>query len=714
MTLYAHIILPLPLDRTFSYIVPQSLQKKARKGSRVLVPFGQRLLTGFIVDLRKKELAQEFKLKEVMEVLDEEPLFSSSFLSFTRKLGEYYYSSWGELLQSSLPPSFMLRSQTRVALSEKGKVSLQDKTLEREEREILDFLRKGSYSPFFLKRKLRLKNLSSLLARLEKKNLIQVQRSVKKSTGKAGPAPSPGQTQLEMDFSLDVHSRELAGQIAQNIGKELFLPFYLHGPSEKRESIYFYLIREALAAGKKVLFLVPEISPTQTLRGKFEKRLGEKAALLHSRLSERRRELEWRKIREGEADVVVGPRSALFSPLDHLGLLIVDEEQDESFYQQENPCYDARKGAWMRAEQEGAVLVCGSAFPSVSAFHRARKRGCLLSLESGDRRKKVEIVDYRGERRLISLKLEEKIAQRLKKKEAVLIFFNRRGYASSLFCSRCSYIPRCARCDIALSYHKREEKLVCHYCSSSLPKIVDCPNCGSRLIRERGAGVEAVEEELKNIFPQARVACFDTDLSRREQEMTLRRFRSGKIDILLGTQLLAHQADLPPASLVSVLSPETILTLSDYRASQKTFQTLNQMMMFLKNDEEGEVIIQTAFPDHFSIVQAASGDYLSFFRQELRFRRLMNYPPFSHVVEVLFLGESLRSVARSSREFMALVKSHPEDIEILGPALASVSRVRGMNRVQVTLKAQSKKKLDRVLKEALKKAKSRKLVLVYD
>jgi len=714
MTLYADVVLPLPLDQSFSYIVPESAQKNVKIGSRVLVPLGQRLLTGFIVNLRKRKLSQVLKLKEIAEALDESPVFSLSFLSFARKLSSYYYSSWGELLQASLPPSFILKSQKRVSLSTKGKTLLRGDELSGEEKELLGYLKKREYTALYLKRKLKVKNLSLLLSRLEKKGLIHIQEDIEKIRQKTAPKTPVGETQLEMDFSLDARSLEVAGQITRKIGDQVFLPFYLFGPSEKRESVYFYLIKRILADGRKVLYLVPEITLTQSLTEKFEKRLGEKVALLHSRLSEKKRELEWRKIKNGEVDVVVGPRSALFSPLENLGLIIVDEEQDESYYQRENPCYDARKGARFRAKQEEAVLVYGSARPSVSAFFWAKKRGNLLSLESEPRRRNVKIVDDRKEKGVISRKLEEKIAARLNKREPVILFLNRRGYASSLFCSRCNTIPRCSRCDIALSYHKKEEKLVCHYCGYSLPKMDNCPECGSRMIRERGIGIEVLEEKLKTLFPQSCVTSFATDLTRLEQERVLHNFRRGKIDILVGTQLLAHQVDIPPVFLVGILFPETILTLSDYRAGQKTFLTLSQMMKFLKDDERAEVLIQTTLPQHFTIRQAAFEDYISFYKQELRLRRLMNYPPFSHIVEVLFQGENLRSVARKSREFSEQVKKEAGDIEILGPALASVSRVRGVSRVQVVLKAKRKKTIDDVLVKVLKTVKLRKSILVYE
>ena len=716
MTLYAEVILPLPLGQAFSYAVPERYRKKAKIGTRVLVPFHKRLLTGFVVDLKKRRKTRGLKLKEIFEVLDEKPVFSASFLSFTRRLSDYYYSSWGELLQSSLPPSFILKSKKRISISEKGKTSSKSKDISREEKELLDFLQRRSYSDLFLRRKFKKRNISHLLSRLEEKGLIHIQSDIKKVKRRERAVSSLAQTQLEIDFSMDARSLQVTDRIIGKTGKQVFSPFFLYGSSEKRESVYFHLIKKVLAEGKRVLFLVPEIALTQSLREKFEKKLGQKVALFHSRLSESRRELEWQKVRGGEADAVVGSRSALFSPLEDLGLIIVDEEQDGSYYQQESPSYDARKGAWLRAKQEKAVLVYGSAVPSVEAFYKAKKRGCLLHLENGKKKGMVEIVDDRQERRLISRRLEEKIRGRLIKGEPILVFFNRRGYASFLLCSRCNYIPRCIHCDIALTYHKREEELVCHYCNYSIPRRDDCPECGSRIIRKRGVGIEAVEDELERIFPQSRIACFDTDVvkGRRIEERILRSFQGGKIDILIGTQLLAHQSDLPQVSLVVILHPETILTLSDYRASQRTFQALNQMMKFLCNSNEAEAVIQTALPYHFSIRQGALQDYISFYRQEIKFRRLMNYPPFSHIVEIMFQGENLRTVARESREFRARIKKEGEDVEILGPALAPVARVRGRNRVQVILKARKRRKLDEILRGPLNSVKLRKSILVYD
>ena len=714
MTLYAEVVLSLPVSQAFTYIIPESFIARAQVGSRVLVPFSQRMLTGFIIGFRKRRPAPGIPLKEIAEFLDDEPVFSSSFLSFTRRLSDYFYSSWGELLQASLPPSFILKSQTRLFLTEKGLAALEDRTLSEEERKILSLLQKKDYSLLFLKRKLQMKGLSALLSRLEKNGLVETQQDVKRTKKRRTPAVTESQAQLELDFSLDALSRQTADRISASIRSQAFARFFLYGPSDKRESVYFQLIKRSLEMRQKVLFLLPEIAVTQALMEKFEKRLGERAALLHSRLSERKRELEWLRIKEGEAEVVVGSRSALFAPLDNLGLLIVDEEQDESYYQQESPSYDARKGAWIKAQGQGATLVYGSALPRVSAFFRARKGGYLLSLEEEKRRKKAEIIDSRQERRAISRRLAVRISERLKNKEPVLVFLNRRGYASYLFCPECNSAPRCVRCDIALAFHKKDKSLVCHYCGYSTPVTVDCPGCGSRMTWSKTLGVEAIEEELGEIFPQSKVKSLAADLNRDEQEKVLGSYNGGKIDILVGTQLLARQTDLRPASLVVILFPEIILTLPDYRASERTFRAVSRMMGFLRTGSDAEMVIQTALPDHFSIRLAASNDYSSFFKEELNFRRLLNYPPFCRLVEILFQGENLRSLARQSRRFMERVRKSSKAIEILGPGLAPVARVRGRARIQVILKASRKEILDKALRDLARTAGTKTTVLVYD
>jgi primosomal protein N' (replication factor Y) len=327
----------------------------------------------------------------------------------------------------------------------------------------------------------------------------------------------------------------------------------------------------------------------------------------------------------------------------------------------------------------------------------------------------AEIIQHRFERGLLSPKLIDRLHVAVKEKKPVLIFHFRRGYASYMACSKCRYVPRCQDCDIALTYHRRDDRLDCHYCGFSTRKMFDCPECGHKILHKRAAGIEAVEEALRRRFVQSRIVGFYSDVAKRpiDRERLVDLFRERKIDILLGTQLMAHRHDLPKVPLIVILYPETILALPDYRASQRTFQSIVQAAKYLSPDKDAELLIQTAFPEHFSIRQAAEGNYVGFYAQEIKFRRLMNYPPFTHMVEVTFQGENLRSLARQTRSFSSVLREHVKDVEILGPAIAAVPRLRGRSRVQVILKAKKTKNLDSALKQTLGMVKGNKKVLVY-
>ncbi len=715
MTLFAEVVLPLPLDKHFLYIVPDSQRENVGVGSRVLVPFKERRRTGIVVKLKKRAAPKGIRLKEIYAVLDESPLLSTDFLFFTKKLSDAFYSSWGELIEASLPPSFVPRTKTTYSITAKGKSALEGDRLSERERRVLDFLKERSYSRVYLNRKIKMRELSSVLSRLGTKELIHEKEEVKTESRRRKRPASQGPTQLEMDFSLDEESYSAASSIAAGWDGKTSLSYYLFGSPDKREAVYFFLMKKVLASKKRVLFLVPEIAMTRGLLEKFRKRFGENAALLHSRMSVRDREETWMKIHSGRADVVLGPRSAVLSPIEDLGLVILDEEQDESYFQRESPSYDACKGAELRAQSDRAILVNGSAAPTVEAYFEFGNTERLYDILGEPKQFKTEIMAHRVEGGILSPKTVDKLQKVVREKKSVLIFHFRRGYASYITCSRCSYSPRCQDCDIALSYHRKDGRLLCHYCGHSEKIFLNCPRCGHKILKKRGFGIEAVEDEIRRQLPQSHVVGFDSDVvkSAKDQVKIVDLFRNKKIDILVGTQLLVHQPELPKSALVIVLYPETILALPDYRASQKTFQSIVQAAKHLSPDENSEFLIQTAYADHFSIRSAAYLDYAGFYAQEIKYRRLMNYPPFTHMVEVLFQGENLRSLARQTRNFSSVLKEHARDVEVLGPALASVSRLRGKRRVQFFLKSKKRKDLDEALKEGLAKVKSNKKVFVY-
>lgn len=719
MNVYAEVVFPLPIPRTFTYVLPAAFRDTARVGVRVVAPFGRRRLTGFIVHLKLKKPQGPAELKEIMDVLDAAPVFLPRFLAFTRLLSGYHYSSWGELLQAALPPSFASQPRALAVVTQRGRAALAAGELTGAEKTLAQFLAEKPYSRAYLKRRFKDKAFPSLLARMEKKGLVEVRDEALRARKRRPPTveETPREaTQLPLDFSFSAGARAASHVLLEKLRRPAFSVSYLYGPAEDREAVYFHLIKTVMAGGGRTLFLVPEISLSAALVRKFELRLGERAAILHSRLTEKQKDEQWRKVRTGQASVVIGPRSALLAPLGELRLLIADEEQDESFVQTENPAFDARQGLLFRAQAQRASAVLGSATPSVAWYHRAKTEGFLVPIEGPALRQRVTLVDATREQRLVGRRLEESIRTRLARHEPILIFLNRKGYASSLICPRCSFIPKCTQCDIALTYHKRDNKLACRYCRSGIPAPSACPRCGAKFLGGREPGIEALEEEVGKKFPAARVACFDTGTTARrlDQARVLDEAGQGRVDILLGTQLLAYQAHLPPATLIGILNPEALLFQADYRAGQKTYQGLSRMMRCAGPGEGTEVIIQTAQPDHHSIRCAAAGDYAAFFEAEISFRKLMNYPPFSWMAEVLFQGPTLRTLAGQARAFQAGLQAAAPDVEILGTARASVSRVRGLSRIQLLLRAKKKERLDAALGETLDKTASVKAVRLFD
>jgi primosomal protein N' (replication factor Y) len=716
MSLYAEVVLGLPLEKTFTYVIPKTGIDLAQIGSRVLVPFHRREITGFIVGLKSREKKQKFQLKEVLEFLDTEPVFSEEFLSFTKKFSEASYCSWGEILQAALPPSYVPKSRIKISLTQEGEKHLQDESLTGGESEILELLKKGAYTRTFILRKIKQKNVSSILARLERDGLVTKQSDLRKTRRRVESEATLMPLQLEMDFSLDGETSKASRKMARSLEKNVFSHFCLHASRPKREAIYFDLIKKTLDIRKRVLFLVPEIGLTSSLQKMCMKKLGENVALLHSQLTAKQRESEWERIQKSGADVVVGPRSAVFSLLSNIGLIILDDEHDDSYLQAENPTYDARIGALLRAKQHSSLLISGSSTPSVETFHAAKKQGHLVCIREKMPKRNVEIIRERSSTQVLNDRLIREINQKwIDKHPYPIIFFcSRRGYAAFMICARCRYIPRCERCDVTMGFHKKEEKLLCHYCGYSSPKISICPDCGGKLVFSRNFGIEVVEEELNRKFPRKRIVSFDSDRVRtkKDQEKILDLFSEKKIDILLGTPLLAHQENLARASTVVILNPEIFLTQPDFRASQKTYHTISLMTKFLASEGNPQLIVQTTLPDHYSIRSAAFGDYIRFYDQEIRNRKLLNFPPFSHLAEILLIGENLRTLARESRKIFEEVKTQDSQIETLGPALAPVSRIRGKFRIQVVLKSKKKRALDRALKNSLDLVKSRKTVFL--
>lgn len=488
----------------------------------------------------------------------------------------------------------------------------------------------------------------------------------------------------------------------------------LHGVTGSgKTEVYLQAIQENCAAGRQSIVLVPEIALTPQMETRFTARFGEKIAVLHSRLSEGERSEAWRRMRDGEAQVAVGARSAIFAPFSNIGLIIIDEEHEFSYKQEDNPKYHTRDVALHRAQQHGAVVVLGSATPSVESYYRAQQQEyALLSLPQRVQQRalpEIAIVDMREElrrknRSVFSMALRNAIADRLARAEQTILLINRRGFATFVLCRDCGLVLRCPRCSVSLTYHASDNMLRCHYCLYQHSTPDTCPVCQSRNIRYFGTGTQKIEDELKRSFPTARVLRMDTDTTTRKnshQEM-LDAFERGEADILLGTQMIAKGLDYPNVTLVGIITADSALNLPDFRAGERTFQLMTQAAGRAgRGDKPGQVIVQTYNPEHYSIQAVSEHDYKAFYRQEITVREQLNYPPFHFLIKIVASGDDESEVIRRLQYIADRAGKYAAKGEIpaefLGPAPAPLSRLKNQFRWQLFFKGPDQHLLHEIL-----------------
>ena len=515
---------------------------------------------------------------------------------------------------------------------------------------------------------------------------------------------------------LNADQERVLAEVSGWIEAKTFTAGLLYGVTGSgKTEVYLAAVEAALARGKTALLLVPEIALTLWMGRLCRARFGAGVAVLHSTLADVERAREWWRVRRGEARVVVGTRSAVFAPLENLGLIVVDEEQESSYKQEETPRYHGRDVAVMRAKLESAVALLGSATPSLESFHNART-GKYHLLELGGRvanrpLARVEIVDLREDFRAthragpLSTRLTEAIAARLEQGTQSLILLNRRGYSWFVICRSCGAGISCDNCSISLTYHKRRERLECHYCGFWRRVPQTCPKCASEHIYFYGAGAEQLEERLRAKFPAAKIARLDRDAVRtkRAYQQVLGEFASGKLDILVGTQMVAKGHDFQRVTLVGVVAADLQLHLPDFRAAERTFQLLTQVAGRAgRGGLPGEVLVETYYPEHYAIQLAARQDYLSFYERELEFRRLLHYPPFTAIAHVLIRDKKIENAIRWSRQLSAfLAPQESRGVKVLGPAAAPLARLKREYRFQFLLKAPKRTQLTQVLSELL-------------
>jgi len=723
----ARVTLEMALRKEFDYSIPPALIEQVDVGSRVQVPFGPRKVFGCVTALAEE--SAHTSLKPILKVIGAQTLVTPKVLKLARWIGEYYCCAPEVALKSVLPDAVRQeqagwREMLYVhALPFAGELP----KLSKRQKEIWNIIEERRELP--LKELLELADTTaSTIRRLEDKGLVTVSAQISERDPYARehilptqPLPlNPAQIKA-LDLVIAALDRAQKSH-AKNPNSEPPVtnpqsphasarPFLLHGVTGSgKTEVYLQAIAHALKQGQGAIVLVPEISLTPQTVERFKARFSSGSiqtlvAVLHSHLSAGERHDEWHKIRQGRARIVIGARSAIFAPVDPLGLIIVDEEHENSYKQEEAPRYHARDVAIMRAQMEGAIVLLGSATPSMESFYNCKKgKYALLELpERADDKKMpiVRVVDMRQTLRkgkvipIFSPQLADAIAHRLERGEQTILFLNRRGYSTSLQCPLCGHVAGCPNCSISLTYHRQDQKLACHICghAESVPAVCPNPKCRNPEIRYAGLGTQKVEETLAKLFPHARIKRMDSDALKRKDDFRriLGDFRAGKIDILVGTQMIAKGLHFPRVTLVGIIYADLALHQPDFRAGERTFQLLTQVSGRAgRGDVEGEVFVQAFTPFHPAIQFARRHDFVGFFDQELEFREQLRYPPLSRIAQLTLRGrneEKVKFFAEHLRREVDKVVGGIKDLTVAGPAPAPLLRADTYYRYQIMLRA---------------------------
>jgi len=720
-TSYAEVAVPLHVFQTFTYRLNPEQSVQAEIGARLIVPLGRNLVTSYIVGLLDElptELA-EVDVKDAQDLVDTEPVCNPEILQLARWVSDYYACPLGEVIKAALPPGMSPKSRSNSKFV-KPKLrrfvrllpnSTEHKLTEAQQR-VLSTL--AAHGPTSLQSLIKTADVSaSTITSLEKKALLEIYDD---AIRRDPLAESFGVTDSE--HTLTAAQSAVLTQIEQQMNSGDYSAFLLHGVTGSgKTEIYMRAMSKALSLDQSAMMLVPEIALTPVFSRRLRARFGDQVAIFHSSLQKGERYDEWTRVRNGDARVVIGTRSAVFAPVKNLGLIVVDEEHESSYRQQESPYYNARDVAIVRAQKESATVVLGSATPSLESFHNARKgKYHFVSLpERINARPMAEakIIDMRnvfarhGKPRVFSDELLEGIRETRERGEQSIILLNRRGYSSFILCRSCGETIQCPNCDVTLTYHRSERVIVCHYCNHRAQVPRACPSCGKKYIYYVGEGTEQLEEMLRLLFPALRVARIDRDTTARRKvfEQSLADFSAGRIDTLVGTQMLAKGHDFPNVTLVGVVSVDAGLALPDFRSAERTFQLITQVAGRAgRGDRPGRVLIQTYHPYHYALRHACAQDYEAFYEEELRYRQNHSYPPFVALASLLVHGPDLGKVRNDSLELRKQLDlaNQERKCRVLGPAPAPLSRLKGEHRFQLLIKSRSRKDLREVADAALR------------
>ncbi len=776
---YAQVIIDnraSKVDRPFTYTLG-FFEDIAKVGMRVVVPFGRgnKPIKGFIIEIRE-DYEFDYKLKDIIDVLDTESLISKELLSLGLWMRDKYLSSYIDAFSPILPPGDYKDINTFIEINSTRNVE----QLLNEEIEIIEFLqKKGICLLDDLKKELKVRDISKYLINLEKLNYINLILDIKttinkkfekyivlnKNIDRKSAVEIIGQRskkQLEIYNYLLSNGEQPLNQVISSLNSSLstikqmnikeiieinhkevsrnpikkIIPkykklnfnneqlkafneiyfsmkenkqenFLLHGiTGSGKTEIYLQLVEEMLNESKDTIILVPEISLTPQTIDRFVGRFGDEVAVFHSKLSQGEKFDEWRRIKEGKVKIVVGARSAIFAPFNNLGLIVIDEEHENTYKSSQNPKYDSIEVALKRTKLENAVLVMGTATPSIENYYNSLN-GKFRLLEIKERATKMDLpevtlVDMReelnnGNKSIFSYKLLEELKRNLDNKKQSILFLNRRGFSTFISCRACGYVAKCENCDISMTYHRNINKLRCHYCGITMNPPNVCPVCNSKYIKYFGIGTEKVEEMTKELFPEANIVRMDSDTTSKKGDFEdiLEQMKQGKIDILIGTQMISKGLDFPNVTLVGIIAADTTLNLPDYRSPEKAFQLITQVAgRSGRGDMAGSVILQTYNPEHYSIMFAKEQDYYNFFNTEISLRKEFMYPPFINLINILVYGENNSIVHEKIQKIYDIIKEqmiihHNGDLQnyLIGPNPAPIERIKNNYRWNILVKA---------------------------
>jgi primosomal protein N' (replication factor Y) len=727
MPRYAEVAVPLHVFQTFTYRLNPEQSQAAKVGARLVVPLGRNVVTAYIVALHDELPAHaslaETDIKDAESLVDSDPVCSPEILQLARWVADYYACPIGEVIKAALVPgmtpkrragSTFVKPKLRRFVRLQASPNSEEQELTEPQQRVISTLE--STGPMRLQEVLKTAAVSaSTITSLEKKALVEVYVD---AIRRDPLSETLGVTATE--HTLTSAQASVLTEIEKQIHNGSYAAFLLHGVTGSgKTEIYMRAMNEALSLGRSSMMLVPEIALTPVFSRRLRARFGDQVAIFHSSLQKGERFDEWTRVKNGDARVVIGTRSAVFAPVKNLGLIVVDEEHESSYRQQESPYYNARDVAIVRAQKASATVVLGSATPSLESFHNARK-GKYTHVSLPERigarpMATAKIIDMRtvfarhGKPRVFSDEVLEAIRETRERGEQSIILLNRRGYSSFIMCRSCGETIQCPNCDVTLTYHRSERVIVCHYCNhrEAVPRV--CPSCGKKYIYYVGEGTEQLEEMLKLLFPSLRVARIDRDTTARRKvfEQSLADFSAGRIDTLVGTQMLAKGHDFPNVTLVGVVSVDAGLALPDFRSAERTFQLITQVAGRAgRGDRPGRVLIQTYHPYHYALRHACAQDYEGFYDEELRYRQNHSYPPFVALASFLVHGPDLGRVRNDSLELRKQLDAvnRERKCRILGPAPAPLSRLKGEHRFQILLKSRSRKTLREVADAALKAA----------